>query len=185
MFVFVDDVFFVGCEDVFPFEEVDPVALLLPDIDPEVLLSLEEAAFVEDPEALLLSDPEALLSPDEVVLVSVFESDFVSDFVLSDFVLVDFTSGFVSDLFLDESSFTESALREVSDLFDVFVVLLSDLETEESFFVSVSVDTEAEVSVFGGVLTLPHPASVDRERIPAAKRYNILFFIFFLLLLML
>ena len=68
MFVFVDDVFFVGCEDVFPFEEVDPVALLLPDIDPEVLLSLEEAAFVEDPEALLLSDPEALLSPDEVVL---------------------------------------------------------------------------------------------------------------------
>ena len=154
MFVFVDDVFFVGCEDVFPFEGVDP-------------------------EVLLLSDPEALLSPDEVVLVSVFESDFVSDFVLSDFVLVDFTSGFVSDLFLDESSFTESALREVSDLFDVFVVLLSDLETEESFFVSVSVDTEAEVSVFGGVLTLPHPASVDRERIPAANKSNILFFISF------
>ena len=43
MFVFVDDVFFVGCEDVFPFEGVDP-------------------------EVLLLSDPEALLSPDEVVL---------------------------------------------------------------------------------------------------------------------
>ena len=118
-----------------------------------------------------------LLPPDVSLVVPevlVFASDFVSVVFVSVPVLA-VSSFTVSALIASSVFFPESPVfwlvsAEESDLEDVVSFLVSvfvSVFLESSFFVSASVDTDVDAVGFDGVFTLPHPASMHAERIPA------------------